>query len=78
VRELGRIATEHDDYRTTSASIQVPTLVMQGNVDSVVPIEKAKAMADRIPTLGSPGSPHRTRSTGWSVPNSSPTRSSDS
>lgn len=49
VRELGRIAAEHDDYRTTSASIEVPTLVMHGNADSMVPIEKAKAMADRIP-----------------------------
>jgi pimeloyl-ACP methyl ester carboxylesterase len=49
VRELGRIAADHDDYRATSASIQVPTLVMHGSADSVIPLEKAKAMADRIP-----------------------------
>jgi pimeloyl-ACP methyl ester carboxylesterase len=49
VRELGQIAATHDDYRATSASIEVPTLVVHGSADSVIPIEKAKEMADRIP-----------------------------
>jgi pimeloyl-ACP methyl ester carboxylesterase len=49
VRELGQIASKHDDYRATSASIQVPTLIMHGTEDSVVPIAKAKEMAERIP-----------------------------
>jgi pimeloyl-ACP methyl ester carboxylesterase len=49
VRDLGRAAAAHDDYRRTSASIQVPTLVIHGSTDSAVPIEKGKAMAERIP-----------------------------
>ena len=49
VRELGHLASEHDDYRATSASIRVPTLIVHGTEDSVVPIAKAKEMADRIP-----------------------------
>lgn len=49
VRELGHIASEHDDYRATSASIRVPTLIVHGTEDSVVPIAKAKEMAERIP-----------------------------
>jgi pimeloyl-ACP methyl ester carboxylesterase len=49
VRELGHVASNHDDYRDTSASIQVPTLIMHGTDDSVVPIAKAKEMAERIP-----------------------------
>jgi 3-oxoadipate enol-lactonase len=49
VRDLGRIATAQDDYRANSASIRVPTLVIHGSADSVVPIETSKAMADRIP-----------------------------
>lgn len=49
VSELGRMASTHDDYRETSASIEVPTLVVHGSADSVIPIEKAKEMADRIP-----------------------------
>ncbi len=49
VRELGEMASTHDDYRATSASIRVPTLVVHGTADSVIPIAKAKEMADRIP-----------------------------
>jgi pimeloyl-ACP methyl ester carboxylesterase len=49
VRELGHLVSKHDDYRDTSASIQVPTLIMHGTDDSVVPIAKAKEMAERIP-----------------------------
>jgi len=49
VRDLGRLAAHHDDYRASSESIRVPTLVINGDSDSVVAIEKAQAMADRIP-----------------------------
>jgi 3-oxoadipate enol-lactonase len=49
VRELGRLAAAHDDYRTNSESIRVPTLVINGGTDSMVAIDRARAMADRIP-----------------------------
>jgi len=49
VRALGRLAARHDDYRSSSESIRVPTLVINGGSDSVVAIERAQAMADRIP-----------------------------
>jgi len=49
VRELGRLASAHDDYRRNSESIRVPTLVIHGGTDSMMATERAKAMADRIP-----------------------------
>jgi 3-oxoadipate enol-lactonase len=49
VRELGRLAAAHDDYRANSESIRVPTLVINGGADSMVAVERARAMADRIP-----------------------------
>src|SRR5207245_10750582 len=49
VRELGRLAARHDDYRANSESIRVPTLVITGGSDSVVSTQRAQAMADRIP-----------------------------
>jgi pimeloyl-ACP methyl ester carboxylesterase len=49
VRDLGRLAAAHDDYRANSASIRVPTLVIHGAADSLVATEQAEAMADRIP-----------------------------
>ncbi|HEY4398067.1 MAG TPA: alpha/beta fold hydrolase, partial [Acidimicrobiia bacterium] len=61
VRELGRLAAGHDDYRTNSESIRVPTLVINGGADSVVTTERARAMADRIPEarfVEIPGSGH--------------------
>jgi 3-oxoadipate enol-lactonase len=49
VRELGRLAAAHDDYRNNSESIRVPTLVINGSTDSMVTTARARAMADRIP-----------------------------
>ena len=49
VRDLGRLAARHDDYRANSESIRVPTVVITGGSDSVVSTERAQAMADRIP-----------------------------
>jgi pimeloyl-ACP methyl ester carboxylesterase len=49
VRELGRLGAAHDDCRTNSESIRVPTLVIHGGADLMVAIERARAMADRIP-----------------------------
>jgi 3-oxoadipate enol-lactonase len=49
VRELGRLAAAHDDYRANSESIRVPTVVINGGADSMVESERARAMADRIP-----------------------------
>lgn len=49
VRALGRLAAAHDDYRNNSESIRVPTLVINGGADSMVAVERARAMADRIP-----------------------------
>lgn len=49
VRELGLLAAAHDDYRTNSESIRVPTLVINGGADSMVTTQRARAMADRIP-----------------------------
>lgn len=46
---LGRLAAAHDDYRENSASIRVPTLVLHGSADGLVPAQSSRAMAERVP-----------------------------
>src|SRR5262249_58798498 len=49
VRELGHVASNHDDYPATPASIQIPTLIMHRTDDSLLPIAPAKEMAEPNP-----------------------------